>query len=278
MDYKVKLDRFEGPLDLLLFLIKKEEINIYDIPIAQITQQYLDYIRMLEFLNLELAGEFLLMAATLMRIKARMLLPRQPDEVEEEDDPRRDLVQQLLEYQKYKEASTNLEAMEYQRRLLFVRPEMALGEDAIEVEYSYSLFDLICAFKKVLDRAEERYLEVKAEGVSLEERIESLRLRIAEAEVIAFADLFEAYSTKADLVVTFLALLEILRTGFATVKQTRAFGEIWIHRITAAPAEQSANGVEGVETAGGAQSAASPERGAGAEADNSTANKSDGEV
>lgn len=235
MDYKVKLDRFEGPLDLLLFLIKKEEINIYDIPIAQITQQYLDYIRMLEFLNLELAGEFLLMAATLMRIKARLLLPRQPDEVEEEDDPRRDLVQQLLEYQRYKEASTKLEAMEYQRRMLFVRPEVVLGVEAVEVEYSYNLFDLICAFKKVLDRAEVRYLEVKAEGVSLEERIESLKARIEEAQVIAFADLFEADSTMADLVVTFLALLEVLRTGFATVKQTKSFGEIWIHRITGGP-------------------------------------------
>jgi segregation and condensation protein A len=230
MDYKVKLERFEGPLDLLLFLIKKEEINIYDIPIAQITQQYLEYIRMLEFLNLELAGEFLLMAATLMRIKARMLLPRQPDEAEEEIDPRRDLVQQLLEYQKYREASTKLEAMEYQRRMLFARPEFGERADAVEAEISYSLFDLICAFKQVLDRAEERYLEVEAEEVSLEERIESLKRRIEEADVIAFADLFEAGSTRADLVATFLALLEILRMGFATVKQTRSFGEIWIHR------------------------------------------------
>lgn len=233
MDYKVKLDQFEGPLDLLLFLIKKEEINIYDIPIAKITQQYLDYIRVLEFLNLELAGEFLVMAATLMRIKARTLLPRQPDEIEEEDDPRRDLVQQLLEYQKYKEASTKLEAMEYQRRLLFVRPEALCGEDLVEVERTYNLFDLICAFKKVLDRAQVRYLQVAAEEISLDEKIEFVKRRMQEAGVIAFADLFEGASTRADLVVTFLALLEILRTGFATVKQTGSFGEIWIHRVTA---------------------------------------------
>ena len=232
MEYKVKLEKFEGPLDLLLFLIKKEEINIYDIPIAKITEQYLEYIRILEFLNLELAGEFLVMAATLMRIKARMLLPRQPDEVEEEADPRIDLVQALLEYQRYKEASTQLEAMEYQRRLLFVRPEAVSGEEPPDLEITFNLFDLICAFKKVLERAEVRYLEVKPEEISLEERIEFLKEKIDKAEVVAFADLFDSASTRLDLVVTFLALLEILRLGLATVKQTRTFGEIWIHRST----------------------------------------------
>ena len=238
-EYKVKLEKFEGPLDLLLFLIKKEEINIYDIPIAKITEQYLEYIRILEFLNLELAGEFLVMAATLMRIKARMLLPRQPDDEEEEDDPRRDLVQALLDYQRYKEASTKLEAMEYQRRLLFVRPEAMLVEVPIELEQTYGLFDLICAFKKVLERAEVRYLEVKPEAVSLEEKIEFLKGKIDEAKTIAFVDLFDARSTRLDLVVTFLALLEILRLGLATVKQTQAFGEIWIHRSEAPPEAQT---------------------------------------
>jgi segregation and condensation protein A len=238
-DYKVKLEKFEGPLDLLLFLIKKEEINIYDIPIARITEQYLEHIKILEFLNLELAGEFLVMAATLMRIKARMLLPRQPDEAEEEEDPRRDLVQALLDYQKYKEASTRLEAMEYQRRLLFVRPEAVLGDAPVELELTFSLFDLICAFKKVLERAEVSYLEVKREEVSLEQKIELLKGRIYQAKVIAFADLFDARSSRLDLVVTFLALLEVLRLGLATVKQTRTFGEIWIHRTAAGPDAQA---------------------------------------
>ena len=237
MEYKVKLERFEGPLDLLLFLIKKDEINIYDIPIAQITRQYLEYIQMMELLNLELAGEFLVMAATLMRIKARTLLPRNPEEAEEEEDPRLELVQQLVEYQKFKQAAGSLEAMEYQRRLLFPRPEGGDDqEDAAEVEVACGLFDLIAAFKKVLDKAEVRVLTVKAEEISIEEKIELLRRRIEDAEVLAFGDLFEAGAPKSHLVVTFLALLEILRQGLATVKQTRTFGEIWIHRAGPGPA------------------------------------------
>jgi segregation and condensation protein A len=230
VEYKVKLERFEGPLDLLLFLIKKEEINIYDIPIAQITRQYLEYIGMMELLNLELAGEFLVMAATLMRIKARTLLPRSTEEGEEEDDPRLELVQQLVEYQKFKQAAGSLEAMEYQRRLLFPRPEGGDGGDVVEVECACGLFDLIAAFRKVLEKAEVRCLEVKAEEISIEEKIEFLKCKIEEAEVLAFADLFEAGAPRSHLVVTFLALLEILRQGLATVKQTKAFGEIWIHR------------------------------------------------
>jgi len=233
MDYKVKIEQFEGPLDLLLYLIKKDEINIYDIPIAKITQQYLDYIRVLELLNLELAGEFLVMASTLMRIKARMLLPSQGGEIEEEDDPRRELIQQLLEYQKFKEAAGRLETMEYQRRLLFVRPDTQDGESVIEVEYTYNLFDLIAAFKKVLEKVQVRYLEIRPEEISLEDKIELLKTRIDSASVLSFEDLFEPGATRMDLIVTFLALLEILRLGFAVVRQTRSFGEIWIHRRTA---------------------------------------------
>jgi segregation and condensation protein A len=232
LEYQVKLQQFEGPLDLLLFLIKKEEINIYDIPIAQITQQYLEYIRLLEFLNLELAGEFLVMAASLMRIKARMLLPVNPEDAEEEEDPRTALVQQLLEYQKFKQAASDLETMEYQRRLLFVRPESEDGQAEAEVECSYNLFELIAAFKKVLDRAQVRYIEVRPEEISLEARIEFVKTRIAEAGSLVFGDLFEEGAGRMDLVVTFLALLEILKSGFATVRQTKPFGEIWIQRIS----------------------------------------------
>ena len=190
MEYQVKLERFEGPLDLLLYLIKKQEINIYDIPIAMITKQYLEYIRMLEFLNLELAGEFLVVAATLMRIKARMLLPAKEDEEEEVEDPRRLLVQQLLEYQRFKEAAGKLETMRYQRDLLFARPEQDLETEETEVEYDYNLFDLITSFRQVLEKAKVRYVDLKAEETSIEEKIEVLKGRLAEQEVIAFEDLF----------------------------------------------------------------------------------------
>jgi segregation and condensation protein A len=231
VEYQVKLDRFEGPLDLLLYLIKKQEINIYDIPIAQITQQYLEYIRMLEFLNLELAGEFLLMAATLMRIKARMLLPTQEEEEDEVEDPRQQLVQQLLEYQRFKEAAAKLDAMRYQRTLVFGRPEQEFDSEDAEAEYDYSLFDLITAFKAVLEKAKVRYLDVKAEEVSIEEKIEMLKERLAEKEVIAFEELFSSDTQPADLIAVFLALLEILRMGLAKIKQAKPFSKIWIQRV-----------------------------------------------
>jgi len=231
MDYKVRLEKFEGPLDLLLYLIKKQEIDIYDIPISRITEQYLEYIQMLEFLNLELAGEFLVMAATLMRIKARLLLPVQVDEDEEEIDPRQQLVQQLLEYQKFKAAATELDSMRYQRQLLFVRPEQEPEEVEEETEFSYSLFDLITAFKSVLEQARDRYMDVRAEESSIEEKMEYLKQRLAEQEVIAFEDLFEGLAGAPALIATFLAVLELLRLKVAKVKQSKPFGQIWIQKV-----------------------------------------------
>jgi segregation and condensation protein A len=232
MEYQVKLEKFEGPLDLLLYLIKKQEINIYDIPIAKITEQYVEYIRMLEFLNLELAGEFLVMAATLMRIKARMLLPAREDEEDEIEDPRRQLVQQLLEYQRFKEAADQLETMRYQRELLFTRPRFEVESNQAEAEYEYNLFDLITSFRQVLERARVRYVDVRAEEVSIEEKIEVLKQRLAEQPVIAFEDLFSEDSRPVDFITTFLALLEILRLRLARAQQAKPFGQIWINRVT----------------------------------------------
>jgi len=231
MDYKVRLEKFEGPLDLLLYLIKKQEIDIYDIPISGITEQYLEYIKMLEFLNLELAGEFLVMAATLMRIKARLLLPVQVDEDEEEIDPRQQLVQQLLEYQKFKAAATELDSMRYQRQLLFIRPEQEPEEVEEEAEFSYSLFDLITAFKGVLEQARDRYMDVRTEESSIEEKMEYLKQRLTEQEVIAFEDLFKGAASAAALIATFLAVLELLRLRVAKVKQSKPFGQIWIQKV-----------------------------------------------
>ena len=215
----------------MLYLIKKQEINIYDIPIARITEQYLDYIRMLEFLNLELAGEFLVMAATLMRIKARMLLPPREEEDEEIVDPRQQLVQQLLEYQRFKEAAGKLDAMKYQRSLLYARPEQDIEADVTEVDYDYNLFDLIASFQKVLERAKVRVVDVRAEETSIEEKIEFLKEKLAQQEVIEFEDLFSEDTRPVDLIATFLALLEMLRLRLARIKQTKPFGRIWIHRV-----------------------------------------------
>ena len=171
--------------------IREHEIDIYDIPIAQITDQYLEYLGFMGSLDLVLAGEFVEMAATLIRIKVRMLLPPPVDEEEEQEDPREQLVRQLLEYQKFRGAATKLESMEYQRKLLFTRPESEVEPAGTEVELSYNLFDLISAFKVVLEKAKVRYLEVQAEETTIEEKIEILKQRIAEAETIAFEDLFE---------------------------------------------------------------------------------------
>jgi segregation and condensation protein A len=238
MDYEVRLERFEGPLDLLLHLIKKQEIDIYDIPIAKITKQYLDYIGMLEFLNLELAGEFLVMAATLMRIKARMLLPAKEEEDEETEDPRQQLVQQLLEYQRFKEAAGRLDTMKYQRSLLYPRPDQEIEAEGTEVEYDYNLFDLIASFQKVLERAKVRFVDVKAEETSIEEKMELLKQRLAEQEMIEFDALFSEDTKPVDLIATFLALLELLRLRLARVKQPKPFGRIWIHRV----AKETADG------------------------------------
>jgi segregation and condensation protein A len=238
MEYKVKLERFEGPLDLLLYLIKRQEINIYDIPISRITKQYLDYIKMLEFLNLELAGEFLVMAATLMRIKARMLLPPREEDEEEIEDPRRQLVQQLLEYQRFKEAAGGLEAMKYQRNMLYGRPDQEIEAGVTEIDYEYNLFDLIASFRKVLERAKVRVVDVKAEETSIEEKIEFLKGRLARTEVIEFEDLFSEDTQPVDLIATFLALLEMLRLGLARIRQAKPFGRIWIHRV----AKETADG------------------------------------
>lgn len=230
MEYKVRLEQFEGPLDLLLFLIKTQEINIYDIPISVITEQYLAYIGMLEFLNLELAGEFLVMAATLMRIKARLLLPRGTEDEEDEEDPRSELVQQLLEYQKFKQAASDFETMEYQRKMLFTRPDLEWDGAEPPDEVDYNLFDLILALKQVLDRAEARPMEVAAEEIPIEDKMDYLRERIQPGQRVPFADLFEDDADTMEIIVTFLALLELLRLGTFKFRQTKSFGTIYIYR------------------------------------------------
>jgi segregation and condensation protein A len=166
-----------------------------------------------------------------MRIKARLLLPVQVDEDEEEIDPRQQLVQQLLEYQKFKAAASELDAMRYQRQLLFIRPEQEPEEVEEEAEFSYSLFDLITAFKSVLEQARSRYMDVRAEESSIEEKMEYLKQRLAEQEVIAFEDLFENVAGTPALIATFLAVLELLRLKVAKVKQSKPFGQIWIQKV-----------------------------------------------
>jgi segregation and condensation protein A len=233
--YPVKLDNFEGPLDLLIHLIKKNEVSIYDIPIALITKQYLDYIDLIRELDLDLAGDFLVMAATLIHIKSRMLLPR-PDPTQEdpEEDPREMLVRRLIEHQKYKAAAELLHERETLREAQWMRPDervSAIAGEEYEPELEVDLFTLLSAFRDVLERARQRpRLVLPPEQISIEERIEQLLARLSETQACGFEDLFADLSTKSGMIVTFLALLEMIRLKLIRVFQAGAMGTIRIYK------------------------------------------------
>src|ERR671912_1360669 len=233
--YKVKLDSFEGPLDLLLHLIRKNEVNIYDIPISLITQQYVAYIELMQEMNLDVAGEFLVMAATLIHIKSRMLLPR-PDPAQEdpEEDPREALMRRLLEHQKFKAAAELLHERETLRSAQWTRADGPIAEiagEAPEPEVEVDLFSLIGAFRAVVERSKQRpKIYLPSEQIPIEERIEQLLARLSETEACGFEDLFSDIQTRAGLVVTFLALLEMIRLKLIRVFQAGVVGPIRIYK------------------------------------------------
>ena len=232
--FPVRIAQFEGPLDLLLFLIKKNELDIHDIPIALITQQYLDTIGLLQELDLDIAGEFLVMAATLMRIKAKMLLPALPStEEEDEGDPREELVQRLIEYRQFKEAAGTLRSKEDERRLLYERGMLPSEEDAGPLPLAaVSLFDLLDAFHRVMARLPEPSLyEVQAEAFDVEDKMALLASAAAEQGSISFVAVLEKCRSRLEMVVTFMALLELIKLGQVGVEQSEHFGDITIlHR------------------------------------------------
>ena len=234
-DYKVKLEIFEGPLDLLLYLIKRDEIDIYDIPIEHITRQYLEYMNAFKVLNLEIAGEFVVMAANLIYIKSRSLLPVQqqgPEETEDETDPRWELVRQLLEYKKFKEAAAHLGEREAIQSSLFTRipetPEAPPERPLSEV----SIFDLINAFQKVLKRVNktEDLREIFEENFTVSDKIEFVLRMISNGVALKFSELFANAASRTEIVVTFLALLELIRLKQIAVAQSEQFGEIELKR------------------------------------------------
>jgi len=243
-DYPVRLQIFEGPLDLLLHLIKKHEVDIYDIPIALVTQQYLDYLDLMQELDLEVAGEFLVMAATLIHIKSRTLLPR-PDPTQEdpEEDPREALVRRLLEHQKFKAAAELLHEREIQRGAQWGRPDGRVADivgEAPEPEIEVDLFSLMAAFRQVLERARQRpQVPLPPEQISIETRIAQLLARLSETEACGFEQLFEDVETRGGMIVTFLALLEMIRMRKVRVFQQGNFGPIRVYRR--APMSESAN-------------------------------------
>ena len=227
-DYNVKLEMFEGPLDLLLFLIKKDEIDIYDIPIARITHEYLEYIKLLEALNIELAGDFLVMAATLIYIKSKLLLPPDPKTVGEEDlneDPRAELVGQLLEYQKFKAAANMLYEKAEVEAAVYTRGP--LDTDKNNPEVTATVVDLLRIFKEILDRAKTiKAMEIQREEMSMGEKLRQIRALLAEQTEINVREIFALAHSKRELILTFLALLELVKGAQITLVQAEVFGDI----------------------------------------------------
>ena len=238
MIYRVKTEIFEGPFDLLLFLIRKHEIDIYDIPIHDITNQFLEYIKLMKILDLDVAGEFIEMVATLMNIKARMLLPKpvfgDEDDVE---DPRTELVQRLLEYKKFKEAASEMSEFEDHRRKMysrkfFLKPEDEKPSSTEEYLQNVTLFDLLLAFKKALDNMPKvTYHEVKKIEITVEEQTDYI-LNILDAQSnILFSELIEKLKDRIVIIVTFLALLDLIKLRKIIVRQSRVFDDIKISSV-----------------------------------------------
>ncbi|MEI6832182.1 MAG: segregation/condensation protein A [Candidatus Omnitrophota bacterium] len=238
MNYKIKLEMFEGPLDLLLYLVKKDHLNIYDIPIAKVTQQYLDYINLMQLLDLNIAGEFLVMAATLMQIKSKMLLPASELALEEEEtDPRAELVKRLLEYEKFKQIAENLREREISQQDVFKRPrtdslkEFKEQGSKDDTYFEASIFDLINAFSQALkDVPREVFYEVIKDQFTVEQKVHDiLHLLLVETEV-KLSSLFSQTKSKLEIIVVFLAILELAKMKEIIARQNAAFEDITILR------------------------------------------------
>jgi segregation and condensation protein A len=225
-DLKIVMGEFDGPLDLLLHLIRQEQINIYDIPVACIATEYLRYLQIMQELDIAVAGDFLVMAATLIELKTRMLLPRDPfAAADEEDDPRRELVDQLLEYQKYKAAAQMLWSRATVERAVFRRAEIETDKNNPEV--TVGLFDLLKVFQEILTRHKEEVLmEIEREEISMTEMLERLRNMVMSAGEVNLRVFFEQARSRRELVVAFLSVLELVRTTDVTLFQEQTFGDI----------------------------------------------------
>jgi len=228
---KVKLELFEGPLDLLLYLIKKNHVDIYNIPIKEVTAQYLEYLELMKMLDISVAGEYLLMAATLIQIKSRLLLPRPQEEAQPEADPRDELIQKLLEYEKYKEIAEKLRE-KHKERESFIPRKSPLALEAFEGEDFYleaNIFDLINAFKNVLkDIPKDMFLQVIADEFTVEGKIHEILHLLTSEKKVHLQSLFSSTKNKLEIIAYFLAILELIRLKEAVVAQEKMFGEIVI--------------------------------------------------
>lgn len=235
--YKIRLEHFEGPLDLLLFFIKRDELNIYDIPISKITKEFLEYVNYIRMLDLETAGEFILMASTLMHIKVRMLLPREVDEKGEEIDPRADLVRALLEYKRYKEVSEELSFLESNQRKLSFRGNFSA--DPIETPNEYGIllknitvYDIAKAFRKVIEGIKpEPVHQIRKINITIEEQMNFILSKINEYTNLHFLTLVHGMKEKIRVVITFIAILELVKMQRIGLKESSNFNDFVIYKI-----------------------------------------------
>jgi segregation and condensation protein A len=234
--YTIKLNDFEGPLDLLLFFIKRDELDIYDIPIASITKEFLDYMHFLQQFDLEIAGEFLVMAAELMQIKVKMLLPPEQGE-DEELDPRANLVQRLVEYKRFKEMSVQMKNYEEEQMKVHYRGYRSADEHIVEEETGEDLirdvtfFDLIASFKFAMDRMPKKFIhEIERINVTIDEQIAYIEEYFSRRSEATFYDLVKTFTERIRIVVTFLALLEVIRSKKIIIRQLHPFGDLSIMR------------------------------------------------
>jgi len=240
--YQITLPSFDGPMDLLLHLIKEHELDIYDIPIARITKEYLVYLDLMKALNLEIAGDFLVMAATLMQIKSRMLLPVDPTPDEPQEDPRLELMRRLIEYKKFKEAADQLSDFEKIRQNLLPRMVPAGLKEGGEEEHleEVTLFGLLAAFKDVLIHAQEDFTaELVRPEITVSQKINDMMDLLQKENRVALRPFLAALKTKIEKIVTLLALLEMIRLKLVKAFQDKAYGEIEVHLMVEAPPETS---------------------------------------
>ena len=237
MEYQVKIENYAGPMDLLLFFIQRDKLNIYDIPIAQITREFLDYMKMMEMMNIDLGGEFVYMASLLMRIKAKMLLPVSDADVDLVEDPRTPLVQRLLEYQQYKKMGEQLQEKYSEHAIHYRRgQEMAYKKQngqQNEPLHNITLFTLSFIFQELIHRLPDvNPYELQEDTIHLEEQIAFLKKQISSAKRLHFSTLISVLKTRLRIIVTFMAILEMLRTNQIRVEQEDSFGEIILTGFT----------------------------------------------
>lgn len=232
--YQVELSGFQGPMDLLLYLINKEQVDIYDIPIARITEQFIKHIEVMQAISLDTAGEFIAMAATLMVIKMKMLMPsHRDDDDEEEDDPRAELVRKLLEYKRFKEAASALQKAESDRRQLHLRKTKFPFTDELDLEpkLRIEMYDLLAALAGIYDRIQAKPVhEVEREPYTVEEKMSLIEEKIGGGHMVNFEELFADIGMKMEVIVTFIAILELVKRGRLEFLQTEIKGPIWIQR------------------------------------------------